>query len=59
MVNEDVSDVSEEIVTLLRDLAEELLLLDETVDDVDENEDTDEDLVLFDDDDVDDNYVTQ
>ena len=48
-------DVSEEIVTPLRDPAGDLLVLDEMVDDVDENEDTDEDLVLSDDDDVDDN----
>ena len=56
VVNEDVS---EEIVASLRDLANELLVLDETVDDVDENEDTDEDLVLSDDNDIDDNYITQ
>ena len=56
VVNEDDS---KEIVTLLRDPVGDLLLLDETVDDVDENEDTDEDLVLSDDDDVDHNYVTQ
>ena len=56
MVNEDVS---EEIVAPLRDPANELLVLDETIDDVDENEDIDEDLVLFDDDDVNDNYLTQ
>ena len=56
MVNEDVL---EEIVAPLRDPAGDLLVLDETVDDVDENEDTDEDLVLSYDDDVDNNYVTQ
>ena len=56
VVNEDVS---EEIVVPLCDPANELLVLDETIDDVDENEDTDEDLVLSDDDDVNDNYVTQ
>ena len=56
VVNEDVSY---EIVAPLRDPAGDLLVLDETVDDVDENEDTDEDLVLTDGDDVDDNYVTQ
>ena len=56
VINEDVL---EEIVALLRDLVNELLVLEETIDDVDENEDTDEDLVLSDNDDVDDNYVTQ
>ena len=55
VVNEDVL---EEIVAPLHDPAGDLLVLDETVDDVDENEDTDEDHVLLDDDDVDDNYVT-
>ena len=54
LVNEDVS---EEIVVPLRDPANELLVLDKTVHDVNENEDTIEDLVLSDDDDVDDNYV--
>ena len=56
VVNEDVS---KEIVTPLRDPTGYLLVLDETVDDVDENENTDDVLVLSDDDDVDDNYVTQ
>ena len=56
VANEDVFDAQ---VEPLRDLAGELLHLDETVHDVDENEDIDEDLVLSDDDDVDDNYVTQ
>ena len=54
VVNEDVS---EEIVAPLRDPTGALLVLDETVDDVDENENTDEELVLSNDDDVDDNYV--
>ena len=56
VVNENVSD---EIVAPLHDLAGDLLVLDETVNDVNENEDTDEDLVLSNDDDVDYNYVTQ
>jgi len=56
VANEHVFD---EHVEPLRDPAGELLHLDETVHDVDENEDTDEDLVLSEDDDVDDNYVTQ
>ena len=43
----------------MHDPAGDLLVLDEKVDDVDENKDTNEDLVLSDDDDVDDNYVTQ
>ena len=50
---------SEEIVAPLHDPAGDLFVLDETVDHVDENEDADEDLVLSDDDDIDDNYVTQ
>ena len=56
MVNEDVSEKIDEPP---RDSTRHLLVLDETVHDVDENEDTDQDLVLSDDDDVDDNYVTQ
>ena len=56
MVNEDVS---EEIVAPLCDPAGNLLVLDETIDDVDENEDTDEDPVFSDDDDVNNNYITQ
>ena len=56
MINKDVS---EEIIALLRDPAGDLLVLQEMVDDVDENEDTDEDLVLSDNDDVDDNYLPQ
>ena len=42
----------------MRNPAGDLLVFDETIDDVDENENTDEDLVLSDDDDVDVNYVT-
>ena len=56
LVNEDVSEKIDEPP---RDSTRHLLVLDETVHDVDENEDTDQDLVLSDDDDVDDNYVTQ
>ena len=56
VVNEDVL---EEIIAPLHDPAGDLLVLDETVYDVDENEDTNEDLVLSHDDDVDDNYITQ
>ncbi len=57
VANEDVSDLQ---FAPLRDPAGELLHLDETVHDDEENEDTDdEDLVLSDDDEVDDDYVTQ
>ena len=55
VVNEDVS---EEIVAPLHDPTGDFFVLDETIDNVDENENTDE-LLLSDDDDIDDNYVTQ
>ena len=50
VVNEDVS---KEIVTPLRDPTGDLFVLEETINDVNENEDTDGDLVLSNDDDVD------